>query len=328
MKKLLTFILCALLVMTVFLMTGCRKKDSAIKFGTGTYISVPAVTDASADKDGNGSVDITFAAVSVDINGRITACAVDTMSNSVTYTADGKAVANDEFKTQHEIGADYGMVKYGGAAKEWYEQADAFESVVVGKTLDEVKALIADGNKGNEEVIAAGCTVAVNEFIFAIEDACNSTADSNITDKDKLKVTAFTEQVCTDASNDKDGNNKVTTTVFAAALDADGKVVAASSDSIEVDFTFDIKGISTFDTAKPIISKKDQGTDYGMVAYGGATKEWFEQAAEFDAACIGKSGSEISELVGNDGKGSKELQNAGCTITLTPFVKAASKIGQ
>ena len=62
------------------------------------------------------------------------------------YTADGKAVANDSFKTKYELGKDYNMVTYGGATKDWYEQADAFMALVAGKTLDEVKALVAEGN--------------------------------------------------------------------------------------------------------------------------------------------------------------------------------------
>ena len=63
-----------------------------------------------------------------------------------------------------------------------------------------------------------------------------------------------------------------------------------------------------------------------MVAYGKAAKEWFEQAAAFDAACVGKTASEIAGLMAEDGKGVDELQKAGCTIYVTGFVKAASKI--
>ena len=60
-----------------------------------------------------------------------------TASNTVKFTADGKAVASAEFKTKYELGKDYNMVAYGGATKEWFEQADAFETVVAGKTLTE-----------------------------------------------------------------------------------------------------------------------------------------------------------------------------------------------
>lgn len=324
MKRSFALILCMVVALTA--LVGCASKPATLKFGFGIYASAPAATDATADKDGSGKLDITFAAVTVDADGKIVACDVDTASNTVGFTADGKAVAAAEFKTKYEQGEDYNMVAYGGAKKEWFEQADAFETVVAGKTLDEVKALVGEDQKGNDDVVAAGCTIMINEFVGAIEKAYNAAAESNVTAEDTLKVTAATEQTCTDATADKDGSNKVSTTVFGAAVDADGKVVAAASDCVELAFTFDTKGASTLDTTKAVVSKKDAGADYGMVAYGNAEKEWFEQAAAFDAACVGKTASEIAGLVGEDGKGVSELQSAGCTIYVTGFVKAASKI--
>ena len=326
MKKIFAICLCMILTVSLFAVGGCSKTPATLKFGTGVYVSAPATTDATADKDGSGKVDVTVAAVSVDAAGKIVACALDTASNTVAFTADGKAVANAEFKTKYESGADYNMVAYGGAVKEWFEQADAFETVVAGKTLAEVKALVAEGDKGTEDVINAGCTIAISEFVGAIEKAYNAAADSNVTAESTLKVTAATEQTCTDATADKDGSNKVSVNVFGAAVAADGKVVAASSDCVEVTFSFDTKGVSTLDTTKAVASKKEQGENYGMVAYGGAAKEWFEQAAAFDAACIGKTATEIAGLVAEDGKGVDTLQQAGCTIYVTGFVKAASKI--
>ena len=326
MKKSFILVMCLILAISA-LFVGCGAKEpTTLKFGMGVYSSTPAVTDATADKDGSGKLDVTVAAVTVDADGKIVACALDTASNTVNFTADGKAVAKAEFKTKYEMGKDYNMVAYGGAKKEWYEQADAFEALVAGKTLAEVKALVGAENKGTDEVVNAGCTIMINEFVAAIEKAYNAAAASNATADTTLKVTAATEQTCTDATADKDGSNKVATTVFAAAIDKDGKVVAAASDCVELAFTFSTKGASTLDTTKAVVSKKEQGANYGMVAYGNAAKEWFEQAAAFDAACIGKTASEIAGLMGQDGKGVADLQAAGCTIYVSGFVKAASKI--
>ncbi len=326
MKKTLVILMCIVLALSAIL-AGCGAKEpETLKFGMGVYGGTPTVTDATADKAGSGKIDVTVAAVTVDADGKIVACALDTSSNTVNFTADGKAVANTEFKTKYELGKDYNMVAYGGATKEWYEQADAFETLVAGKTLAEVKALVAAENKGNDEVINAGCTIMIHEFVGAIEKAYNAAADSNVTAENTIKVTAATEQVCTDATADKDGSNKVSVYVFGAAVDTEGKVVAAASDCVEVSFSFTSAGASTFDTSKALLSKKEQGTNYGMVAYGNAKKEWFEQAAAFDAACIGKTATEISALMGTDGKGVADLQTAGCTIYVSGFVKAASKI--
>lgn len=325
MKKLLVFALCILMILPTFIM-GCQKEEtvSTVKFGSGVYVSTPAVTDATEDKDGSGKLDVTVAALTVDVDGKIVSCQLDTASNTVNFTADGKAVANDGFKTKYEMGKDYNMVAYGGAVKEWFQQVDSFETLISGKTLDEVKALLAEGNKGTEEVVNAGCTIMINEFIGAIEKAYNS-ATTEINADAALKVNVATEQTCTDAFEEKDGSNKIAVNVFAAAVDAGNKVVTSVSDCVEVTFTFDAQGKSTLDTTKAVLSKKEQGDSYGMVAYGGAAKEWYQQAAAFDANCVGKTPAEIAGLIAEDGKGTADVQAAGCTILVGGFVKAASK---
>ena len=77
----------------------------------------------------------------------------------------------------------------------------------------------------------------------------------------------------------------------------------ASSDCVEIDFTFGLDGKSTFDVSKEVLSKREQGDSYGMVAYANAAKEWYAQADAFDAACVGKTGAEIAGLKADDGKG-------------------------
>lgn len=325
MKKILAFLMVSVMVLALFTFVGC-KKEEPLKLGLGVYTTVSA-SDATADKNGQGQATITAAAVLVDADGKIVKAFIDCADNKVGYTAAGKAVANESFKTKYEAGKDYNMVQYGGATKEWFEQADAFCALIVGKTADEVKALVAENNKGTDEVVNAGCTIYVAEFVKAVEKAINNATESSATKNDTLKLGVSTTQTTTDATADKNGSNKVETTFFAAAVDAEGKVVAASSDCVEVSFSFDQTGKSTFDASKEVLSKKEKGDNYGMKAYGGSAKEWYEQAAAFDALCIGKTAKEIEGLMGSDYKGSAEVQAAGCTIYVSGFVKAAAKIG-
>lgn len=324
MKKILCALLGALMLLSVLALVSCDKEPETLKFGLGVYVNVSKADSATEDADGQGKVAITAAAVTLGADGKIASCVFDTADITVKYTADGKAVANDSFKTKYELGDDYGMAKYGAKA-EWYAQADAFAALVKGKTPDEVKALVAEGDKGNDEVINAGCTIMINEFVQAIDKACKNAADSNATADHALKLGIYTEQTCTDATEDKNGQNKIETTMFAAAVDADGKVVVASTDCAQIAFTFDAAGASTYDLTKAVATKKELGDNYGMVKYG-AKAEWYDQAAAFDAACAGKTASEIAGLMGSDNYGNADVKAAGCTILVNGFVKAAEKI--
>ena len=326
MKKFICVLLSALMLLSAVSLVSCGK-EATLKFGLGVYTAEASTTSASEDADGQGKVAITAAAITVDANGKVVACDLDTADMTVKYTAEGKAVANDSFKTKGEQGADYNMVAYGGAAKEWYEQAAAFETLVVGKTLDEIKALVAEGNKGTEEVINAGCTIMIHEFVKAVEKAFANLVDSAATASNTVKLGVNTVQSVKDATEDADGSNQVETTFFAAAVDANGKIVVAASDCVQVKFTFDATGASTFDSTKAIASKREQGANYGMVAYGGAAKEWFEQADAFNALCVGKTATEVVALCAADNYGTDEVKTAGCTILVNGLTKAAAKIG-
>ncbi len=330
MKRVLSVILVALMLLT---MASCGAKAEALKLGLGMI----AVSDgaASADGDVNGSMEVetTAAAVLLNAKGQIVKAVIDTAQTEAAYTAEGKAVASEGFKTKGEKGADYGMAAYGkdlngdGVVKEWNEQVAAFITLVEGKTIDEVKALVVDGY-GTEEVQTAGCTIAIEEFVLALEKAVANAADSAATAEDTLKLGVVVTEETVDATEEKAGSIEHTVTVTAAAV-KEGKVVAASSDELIAAASFDTKGAVPGET-KALSTKKELGTNYGMAAYGkdlngdGVVKEWNEQAAAFDAALVGKTATEIGALVTN-GYGTEEVQTAGCTIAITNMVAAAVK---
>ena len=169
MKKVISLVLLAL---ALFSFCGCAKNEGKLKIGQGVYVEAEKAKDAEGDRNGTAGATVTIATVLIDENGKIAKCILDSAEYSFSYTSEGKALEPDtDFKTKREQGDAYGMKLYGGAAKEWYEQADAFCAVAEGKSIGEIKALLADGGKGNGEVISAGCTISVEEFIFAIEKA-------------------------------------------------------------------------------------------------------------------------------------------------------------
>lgn len=341
MKRIVSLLLAALML---FALVGCaaEKPDDngdnnndtpaeTLKFGFGVYAYVAKATSADGETNGAGEADVAAAAVLLDKDGKIVKCELDVMQNKVAFTSEGKAVEAGEFKTKYELGDAYGMKAYGNATKEWFEQADAFETVAAGKTIAEVKALLAEGNKGTDEVINAGCTIMINEFVLALEKAVANAAASDATKDDTLKIGMISAQSAKDATEEAAGANDVDTTVVAAAVNKDGKVVVAASDAVQCKFAFDAKGVTTVEANTVLTSKKELGTNYGMAQYGqdlngdGTVKEWFEQAAAFDAALAGKTATEIAALAVDTGYGVDSLQTAGCTMHVSDLVKAAQK---
>jgi hypothetical protein len=173
MKRILSIVFAVLLTFGVLTFAGCMKGSESLRLGQGVYTSA-AATDATEDKNGEGQTSTTVASVLVDANGKIVKCFLDCVESTVSYTADGKGSAGDSFPTKYEQGDAYNMVEYGKANREWYAQADAFCALVAGKTVSEVKALVASDNKGTEEVIRAGCTIEISDFVRAIEKAVAS----------------------------------------------------------------------------------------------------------------------------------------------------------
>ena len=323
MKKLLSVIMVTVMLLSVLSLAGCSKAET-LKFGLGTVAYTEDVKSVQDTANGSAGVVSTVAAVLLDKDGKIVKCEIDSADCTLNFTPKGEYVAVSEFKTKYELGSDYGMVAYGGATKEWFEQADAFESVVAGKTIDEVKALVANEGKGNDEVVNAGCTIAIADFVSALEKAVKNAKDSKATKDATLKLGIISTQTGTNAKADTAGSNEVETTISAIATNNDGKVIAAVTDAYSASVAFDAKGV-TSTKAGEITTKLELGSDYGMVAYGGAAKEWFEQAAAFDAQLIGKTSDDISKLVTTEGKGTDEIVNAGCTIAVSDMVKAAVK---
>lgn len=136
-----------------------------LKLGVCTTLSS---TDATEEKAGQQKLATDFAAVVLTAEGKIAAIDTDCLQATFKFDAKGVATPVTELQTKRELGDGYNMVAYGGAKLEWYAQADAFEGVVIGKTLAEVAALITESLKGNDEVTGAGCTITIEGFTGAI----------------------------------------------------------------------------------------------------------------------------------------------------------------
>lgn len=323
MKKILSLVLCVLMLASVVSLVGCGEKET-LKFGLGVVSASNEIKGATDEADGSAKAAVTVASVLLDKDGKVVKCVIDCTENSVTFTNAGKANDAKAFKTKYELGNDYGMKAYAGAKKEWFEQVDAFVSVVEGKNLDEIKALVTAENKGNDDVVNAGCTIIVSDFVKAVVAAYENAKESNATEDDTLKLGIVSSQANkADATEDKAGTNGFETSISASVVDADKKVVANAIDAVAFKVSFDAKGV-TEDKTGDIASKRQSGDNYGMKAYGGAKKEWYEQIDGLEGICIGKNSDEINALLTSEGKGNEDVVNAGCTIAISDIIKAVT----
>ncbi len=337
MKKIISIALVIVLAISVFAMAGCGNKP--LKFGMGVVASLGEAKNADGDTNGSGNFEVTAVAVLLDADNKIVAIDLDSADTKTAWTSEGKVVATEDFATKYEKGTDYGMAAYGkkhdgseGAVKEWFEQADAFMATATGKTLDEVKAMMGEDTYATGDLAAAGCTISVAGFVNALEKAVANATESAATAENKLNIGMVSSASNKDAVEDAEGSVEVTTTIVAAVIDADGKVVVSKTDSVSGKNAFDAKGAATADTKAEIKTKVELGADYGMAAYGkkhdgseGEVKEWFEQAAAFDATLVGKTADDFAALAGKDTYAVGDLATAGCTISVGDMIAAAEK---
>ena len=317
MKKFVTFLLLACMMLSL---AACGSSGTEYKLGMGVSLS----TDSS--KENNAQVDATVAAVVTDKDGKIVACRLDVAQSKMDVTG-GAVDAAKTFKTKMELGDDYGMVAYGNAIAEWYDQAKAFESYVVGKTAAEVEGIetvVNDTghNVATDEALLAGCTMDITAFKAAVVKGCNEEKGASFkAGKDcTLGVAAITEAADSTPVGEKDAQVKMYTNYGAAVVDKDGKILAALTDATQPVITADKDGKITGADFKG--TKRELGADYGMVAYGNAIAEWDAQAKAFADYTVGKTASEVAglETVVNDSGHNvttDETLLASCTMDIS-----------
>ena len=319
MKKFVTFLLLACMMLSL---AACGSSGTEYKLGMGVSLS----TDSS--KENNAQVDATVAAVVTDKDGKIVACRLDVAQSKMDVTG-GAVDAAKTFKTKMELGDDYGMVAYGNAIAEWYDQAKAFESYVVGKTAAEVEGLetvVNDSghNVSTDEALLAGCTMDITAFKAAVVKACNDEKGATFTGKDfTLGVAAITAaDESTAATDSDDAVVKMYTEYAAAVVGKDGKILAALTDATQPKISVDKNGQITGADFKG--TKKELGADYGMVAYGSAIAEWDAQAKAFADYTVGKTAAEVAgiETVESNGHNvtTDETLYASCTMDISGMI--------
>lgn len=290
--------------------TSADTEAAAVKTG------YAVITEISDVEDTTLTVDSVCAAVLVDSDGKIIDCLIDEAQTQPDLSVDDGTVS--DLRTKKEKLEDYGMKDISGIGKEWYEQIDAFEEWAVGKTADEITAAVGEDSYASDADLAAGCTISVATIAQATANAVTSAEDLGASSTDTLSMDITTEKYYeSDETNlQYDSNYAVVT------LDADGKITSCVIDASQAKCTME-DGTFTVE-AGTVTSKKEIGDDYGMKSISPIGKEWYEQAEAFENWAIGKTATEITAAVGDDGYASDADLSAGCTILVSSIAETAA----
>ena len=214
---------------------------------------------------------------------------------------------------------------FGSSLAEWNDQAKAFETFVTGKTQAEVVGIAVDADgKTTDAALKAGCTIAISDFIKAVDNAFKSA--HKVSFKSAATLTLGVSAIGTVANNENDQGDAILNSLsytadYAATVFANGKVVAAVIDSNEATTT--VEG-TEFAAVTYLGTKLEQGDNYGMLAaWGSQFAEWYVQAQNYANLTVGKTAAEISGISTN-----KAELTGICTIYAggykTSLEKAAS----
>lgn len=174
-KKLISIIAIVLLLTMVF--TGCGNAASAAgttKMGFGAVTTIAKSKDAAADKDGVAQAYTELACVVIDKDGKIVNVWIDSIQSNIAISATGtiKTALDTKVQTKRELGDKYNMKAASKLGKEWYEQADAMEKFLIGKTKADIQALKL--TEGKSEDMKASVSITVTNYLAAVVKAIDN----------------------------------------------------------------------------------------------------------------------------------------------------------
>lgn len=346
MKKILAFLL--VLALSFSILTACAPKDAPAdqgaedqaklptagigpitKLGLGHVISIEKSRDKSEDKAAKAQADITIMAVGFDKDGKVVSAELDVAQAEVEFDEDMSIITDTawEFKTKKEIGVDYGLVKASAIGKEWFEQAQALEEWMVGKTVDEITGMKIEDGKTTEEDLISSVTVGVEVYLEALKQAWEEAIDveNAVTVGLGVKTSIDGSKA---AEADKGALAQIDTVIAATAFDAEEKVAGTVIDAAEVKIKYDLEGKVETDKTAEIKTKNELGDDYGLSKVSSIEKNWFEQVRELGDWMVGKTIDEITSLKLEDGKANDEDLVSSVTIGIADYLYVVEKSAQ
>lgn len=298
MKKTIALILALVLALSM-LTVASAEEPKALKTGLAIVTSLKDSKDAE-----KAAYDMTLVAVLVDDEGVIHDCKIDSVGATVNFDATGAITSdvNAAVLSKNELGADYGMVAWGGAVAEWDAQADALAQFAIGKTVADFKAGAIDetGKAPAGSDLATTATIYLGGYVNAVEIAATYAQHLGAKEGDNVKLAVVSDLADSKAAT-ADAAGLAQLYLQAIALsEKDGVITSAYINAVQAKVNFDATGKITTDLTAPVLSKNQLGEKYGMVAYGGAIAEWDQQAASFCQYITGKTAEEVAGIAVNE----------------------------
>lgn len=343
-NKLISLLILSLLV---FSFAGCGAKDNANNEGTTNttenvttapvdtanntpvsgdavktglaVISTAANSKDAGEGDGVAQADSYIVAVTVDKDGKIVKCIIDSAQTKINFSKTGEIITdiNATFKTKNELKDEYGMKKASSIGKEWYEQAEALSEYVVGKTVEEIKG-IAVNEKGapSDAELASSVTISIGSYVDAIEKAVSNAQNLGAQAEDKLGLAVTTNIKNSKNAGEEDGLAQAYSSYAVATFDASGKITSCIIEGSQVNVNFSKDGKITSDINATQPTKHELGDNYGMKKASSIGKEWYEQADALAQYVVGKTAEEVKGISVNE-KGAPTDSELATSVTVS-----------
>ena len=335
MKKVLALALAAAMALS---MAACGEKAPAepeltYKTGLGTEISVKATNeDAESEKGASAQVNTTIVAATFDSNDTIVSVDIDVAQQKAAFDLEGQLTGSVDLRTKIEKQGDYGMLGASAIGKEYFEQIDALEAWMTGKTLAEVTGMATYERDASHtacpdvEELKASVTITVGDYLKALQEAYDTAVEcAGVPAKTGYGVEITASTANADKENGKGASVQINTNMMVVSTDAEGKVVAAILDVAQQKVAFDMDGVAGDVDLRTKVEKEG---DYGMKGVSAIGKEYFEQSKAFTEWMAGKTTAEVSGMATYERDASHtacpdvEELKASCTITVGDYLKA------
>ena len=270
-------------LVTLGLLVACGSKDAGTggaEAGAKVKVGIGSVQTVS-EKDEGEKAEFNAIVVGVALqDDKIVHVSIDQSQQKVAV--EGEEAVMDLAQTKKQQGDAYDMKKASPIGKEWFEQIEAVEKDLVGKTKDEAVAYFAGDD------VKSSATITVDAFSEALVKAIDTAVEV-----DGAAKVGFGYDLSVKA-DDKGAQSVVDFAMV--AVDADGKIVKALLDNSQEKAELTEGKLVGKNIGK---TKGELKEAYGMKEFGPADAigvEWYEQNNSLMEALVGKTIDEVAAL--------------------------------